>query len=195
MLFVTDKWEPMGTRASRADVIARVTSIPVNVLNSPGAFAQASVIDRLLWARERETTRIEDRAYSLMGLFGVNMPTIYGEGEHAFRRLQEEILKTSSDQTLFSWGVGVGNSFGDDMESGSWPPGLLAPDFEVLLWNYNFSLRPEPLPLEKLPDAVETFVEILDIARKSRSTSKYVKTASDQTCLQDAHLTRPPVTR
>ena len=46
---------------------------------------------------------MEDRAYSLLGIFNVNMPLIYGEGEFAFRRLQEEILKYSTDQKVFCW--------------------------------------------------------------------------------------------
>ena len=56
------------------------------------------------WAAIRRTTRVEDRAYSLMGIFGVHMTTIYGEGENAFLRLQEELLKRSPDQTIFAWG-------------------------------------------------------------------------------------------
>ena len=55
------------------------------------------------WASERETTRIEDIAYSLLGIFDVNMPLLYGEGNRAFIRLQEEIMKSSNDQTLFAW--------------------------------------------------------------------------------------------
>ena len=39
-----------------------------------------------------------------MGIFGINMPTLYGEGCNAFYRLQEEIMKTSTDTSLFSWG-------------------------------------------------------------------------------------------
>ena len=38
-----------------------------------------------------------------MGLFGIHMPTIYGEGRHAFIRLQEEILKNIPDQSIFLW--------------------------------------------------------------------------------------------
>lgn len=56
------------------------------------------------WAAKRETTRIEDQAYSLMGIFGVHMPPIYGEGNNAFLRLQEEIIRTIPDQTIFAWG-------------------------------------------------------------------------------------------
>ena len=57
------------------------------------------------WAAIRRTTRVEDRAYSLMGIFGVHMTTIYGEGERAFQRLQEEIMKQSIDPSLFAWGL------------------------------------------------------------------------------------------
>ena len=55
------------------------------------------------WASERSTTRIEDSAYSLMGLFNVFMPMLYGEGDRAFLRLQEEIMKQSEDYTIFAW--------------------------------------------------------------------------------------------
>lgn len=55
------------------------------------------------WACDRETTRVEDRAYSLLGLLNVNMPMLYGEGEKAFYRLQCEILNQSEDQSIFTW--------------------------------------------------------------------------------------------
>lgn len=53
---------------------------------------EISVAQKMSWAARRTATRIEDRAYSLLGIFGVNMPQIYGEGQDAFRRLQEAIL-------------------------------------------------------------------------------------------------------
>jgi hypothetical protein len=55
------------------------------------------------WASNRVTTRPEDIAYCLLGIFEVNMPLIYGEGSNAFVRLQEEIMKHSVDQSLFAW--------------------------------------------------------------------------------------------
>lgn len=55
------------------------------------------------WASERLTSRVEDIAYSLMGLFNVFMPMLYGEGDRAFIRLQEEIMKQSEDYTIFAW--------------------------------------------------------------------------------------------
>jgi len=55
------------------------------------------------WAASRETTRVEDEAYCLMGIFGINMPLLYGEGPRAFRRLQEAIMREDEDYTLFAW--------------------------------------------------------------------------------------------
>ncbi|KAF1963976.1 hypothetical protein BU23DRAFT_494530 [Bimuria novae-zelandiae CBS 107.79] len=55
------------------------------------------------WASRRETTKIEDLAYCLMGIFGVNMPLLYGEGERAYARLQGEIMKRTYDHSLFAW--------------------------------------------------------------------------------------------
>ncbi|KAH8730400.1 hypothetical protein GQ44DRAFT_606357 [Phaeosphaeriaceae sp. PMI808] len=55
------------------------------------------------WASYRKTTRTEDLAYCLMGIFGVNLPLLYGEGEKAFTRLQEEIMKHNYDHSLFAW--------------------------------------------------------------------------------------------
>ena len=69
-----------------------------------GNLATFSVARRMPWAASRVTTVKEDSAYCLFGLFGVNMPMLYGEGERAFIRLQEEIMKRSDDHSLFAWG-------------------------------------------------------------------------------------------
>jgi len=58
---------------------------------------------KVSWSAGRQTTREEDRAYCLLGIFNVAMPLIYGEGSGAFRRLQEEIIKRSNDLSLFAW--------------------------------------------------------------------------------------------
>jgi hypothetical protein len=55
------------------------------------------------WAAYRRTTRPEDEAYCLLGIFGINMPLLYGEGPNAFYRLQEEIIKRSTDQSILAW--------------------------------------------------------------------------------------------
>jgi hypothetical protein len=55
------------------------------------------------WASGRQTTREEDIAYCLLGIFEVNMPLIYGEGQRAFQRLQEEIVKRDNDLSILAW--------------------------------------------------------------------------------------------
>ncbi|KAI0114223.1 HET-domain-containing protein [Hypoxylon sp. NC0597] len=68
------------------------------------ALQDCSIAERMSWACDRETTKDEDRAYSLLGLFDVNIPMLYGEGEiKVFLRLQEEIIKISDDHSIFAW--------------------------------------------------------------------------------------------
>jgi hypothetical protein len=55
------------------------------------------------WAAKRCTTREEDTAYCLLGIFDINMPLLYGEGTKAFTRLQEEIIKKYDDDSIFAW--------------------------------------------------------------------------------------------
>ena len=62
-----------------------------------------SLSAKMSWSASRVTTRIEDIAYCLMGLFDVHMPLLYGESMRAFRRLQEEIVKQSNDKTILLW--------------------------------------------------------------------------------------------
>ncbi|KAF2705055.1 HET-domain-containing protein [Pleomassaria siparia CBS 279.74] len=93
--FICDKQEVIGP-------LEAVTGIPSKVLRGEG-FHDESVARRLSWASHRSTTRIEDLAYCLMGIFDIHMPMLYGEGDKAFIRLQEEILKNSGDDSLFAW--------------------------------------------------------------------------------------------
>lgn len=65
--------------------------------------SQWSIAQRISWAARRQTTRKEDQAYCLLGLFGVNMPLLYGEGDRAFIRLQEEIIKLSDDHSILAF--------------------------------------------------------------------------------------------
>lgn len=58
---------------------------------------------RMHGAAHRKTTRPEDTAYCLLGIFDINMPLLYGEGDRAFKRLQEEIIKKSTDDSIFAW--------------------------------------------------------------------------------------------
>jgi hypothetical protein len=63
----------------------------------------AGIAKRMSWMGRRVTTRVEDIAYCMLGIFDINMPLLYGEGGKAFLRLQEEIIKVSNDHTIFFW--------------------------------------------------------------------------------------------
>ena len=84
------------------NLIQNVTAIPEGYLVGE-PLRYASVAQRMSWAAERQTTRIEDTAYCLLGIFDVNMPLLYGEGEKAFLRLQREILSKTDDESIFAW--------------------------------------------------------------------------------------------
>jgi hypothetical protein len=103
LILFDGQWREIGTKHLLAEQISSITTIPKNTLlgSSP---LYCNVAQRMSWASMRHTSREEDMAYCLMGLFDVHMLPIYGEGlEKAFLRLQEEILKRSSDQTLLLW--------------------------------------------------------------------------------------------
>ncbi|KAI0810053.1 heterokaryon incompatibility protein-domain-containing protein [Xylaria sp. FL0064] len=78
-----------------------VTRIPEEVLDGSRSIFEFTVYERLRWAAGRVTTRVEDMAYCLIGLFDVNMPLLYGEGRKAFARLQLEILQRNYDSSVF----------------------------------------------------------------------------------------------
>lgn len=130
--FFDSQWEKIGDRLSLLESIVKVTGIDRRVLGgrqhhrycegsenrlygltcrcgmdtSYRAFrlllSSFSVATRMSWASRRVTKRVEDQAYALLGLFNVNMPLLYGEGTKAFRRLQEEIIRTSNDQSILA---------------------------------------------------------------------------------------------
>ena len=104
--FYSSDWTLLGLKSELCHLLQEITEIDAFVLET-GLFSQVCIAKRMSWASRRETTRIEDRAYSLMGIFDVNMPLIYGEGPKAFTRLQHEILRVSADQSLFAWGAPV----------------------------------------------------------------------------------------
>ena len=83
--------------------IKKITGIPTAVLLNEGACMRYCVAQRMSWAAGRYTTSVEDRAYSLMGLFRINMPLLYGEGAKAFQRLQLDILQKYPDESVFAW--------------------------------------------------------------------------------------------
>lgn len=115
--FYGRNWVLLDTRLALADLLVSITGITREVLDwsppfetmadlggsIPDRVLVKSVAARMSWAASRQTTRVEDQAYCLLGLFNVNMPLLYGEGQKAFLRLQEEIAKILDDESLFAW--------------------------------------------------------------------------------------------
>ncbi|KAI6137294.1 heterokaryon incompatibility protein-domain-containing protein [Pisolithus sp. B1] len=101
--FFNEDWAPIGNKQHLAPVLEVITGIPHDVLTDGPVGKRLSVAQVMSWAADRRTTRVEDRAYSLMGLFEVNMPMVYGEGKKAFRRLQLEIIREFNDHSIFAW--------------------------------------------------------------------------------------------
>ncbi|KAG6331316.1 hypothetical protein ID866_7772 [Astraeus odoratus] len=102
--FFNKEWDPIGDKSSLSSALTKITRIPANILADGLSSKQPSVAQIISWAADRRTTREEDRAYSLLGLLGVHMPMLYGEGKNAFRRLQLEIIRKSNDHSIFAWG-------------------------------------------------------------------------------------------
>jgi hypothetical protein len=103
--FFDSEWTRLGGRDEFTDIISKTTSIPSSLLSMEGHYGRTkrripfefdnrdplsrfSVAARMSWASNRSTTRPEDMAYCLLGIFDINMPLLYGEGgEKAFLRL------------------------------------------------------------------------------------------------------------
>jgi hypothetical protein len=102
VVFYTKDWINFASKRTISKKLCDITGISIEVLWS-GNLSTASIAQRMCWASKRQTTRREDLAYCLMGIFNVNMPLLYGEGAKAFIRLQEAIVSQSDDQSIFAW--------------------------------------------------------------------------------------------
>ncbi|KAI8625420.1 heterokaryon incompatibility protein-domain-containing protein [Xylariaceae sp. FL1651] len=96
-------WNERGSKRDLVECLSSITGINPEVLLHTENIFSVAVAHRMSWAAGRETTRIEDIAYCLLGIFDVNMPLLYGEEHKAFRRLQDEIIKSTTDLSIFAW--------------------------------------------------------------------------------------------
>lgn len=113
--------------ANLNNVIERTTEINKKYLRERALIGKACIARRMSWAASRVTTRIEDTTYCLLGLFRVNMPLLYGEGAKAFIRLQEELIRTSTDKSIFAWSPLQQQIERASLEFGYLTTGILAP--------------------------------------------------------------------
>jgi hypothetical protein len=143
--FFDQRWNPTGGRDKLREELSRRTGIASAILSrrvNDSQIAQMSLSHRMSWFQDRQCTKPEDAAYCLMGLFGVNLPALYGEGlVHAFRRLQEEIIKYSDDQSLFAWTDKEATDDGESKTSAGY--GLLAPSPACFANTGHYVYRPD----------------------------------------------------
>ncbi|UJO18564.1 hypothetical protein CLAFUW4_07619 [Fulvia fulva] len=104
------RWVAVGTKTELVASLSQITLISPAILLDQRQLSKASIAQKMSWAAHRTTSRIEDQAYCLMGIFDVNMPLLYGEGSKSFMRLQEEIIRTWDriDHSILAWTGGGG---------------------------------------------------------------------------------------
>ena len=99
--FYGRSWEPLGERDEELlHAVTKCTGLSPIVFGNTRALRQTPIAQRMSWMGRRQTTRKEDEAYCLLGIFGVHMPLLYGEAEMAFVRLQEELVRRFRDHSL-----------------------------------------------------------------------------------------------
>ena len=113
LIFYDASWNRIGSRdGNLLHSLNIVTRIPEDILSGgpdlERKLRHCSIAQRMSWTATRKTSRTEDGAYCLLGIFDVNMPMLYGEGHKAFRRLQEEIIKTSTDHSILARNINSG---------------------------------------------------------------------------------------
>ncbi len=112
--FFDARWHYLGLKTDLAYLITQITGIDEEVLIDNSFIESLPVARKMSWAAGRETTREEDMAYCLLGIFNVSMPMLYGEGKKAFFRLQEQIIQNSNDLSIFAF---LHGSSKDDLDS------------------------------------------------------------------------------
>ncbi|KAK4234578.1 heterokaryon incompatibility protein-domain-containing protein [Achaetomium macrosporum] len=103
VFFYDKEWNYRGSKRMLASLLSTITGVPEALLRHDSELRDFAVARRMSWAARRKTTRLEDMAYCLLGIFDVNMSLIYGEGMKAFQRLQAAIVETTLDLSILAW--------------------------------------------------------------------------------------------
>ncbi len=104
VVFYDAQWTLIAPKAELVQLLSSTTGIAPRYIDGSDDIYNASIAQRMSWASKRQTTRMEDMAYCLLGIFDVHMPLLYGEREKAFLRLQEEIIRRTQDHSFLAWG-------------------------------------------------------------------------------------------
>ncbi|KAH7303810.1 heterokaryon incompatibility protein-domain-containing protein [Stachybotrys elegans] len=122
--FYNRNWEYCFDKSDTAYQLGMISSVDPDILSHSKDLSTISVAQKMSWAARRCTTRTEDTAYCLLGIFDINMPLLYGEGEKAFSRLQAEIIRACPDPSILAWTY---PKDGDDLGMQTRFSGVLAP--------------------------------------------------------------------
>ncbi|QIW94755.1 hypothetical protein AMS68_000273 [Peltaster fructicola] len=103
LVFCNSTWTMIRECRAIAGLIAAASGVDEALLVGERTIEDYSIAQKLSWASCRKTTLPEDRAYSLFGILDTRIPIFYGEGVFAFHRLQEQLLMSTTDTTIFAW--------------------------------------------------------------------------------------------
>ncbi|RMY72718.1 hypothetical protein D0862_14403 [Hortaea werneckii] len=103
VIFMNQHWQQIARLPAMVVTASTISGVDVEVLLKTASLQSRCIAERLSWASKRSTTREEDTAYALLGIFDANMPLLYGEGSRAFKRLQEQISLRSNDLSIYAW--------------------------------------------------------------------------------------------
>ncbi|KAI6913803.1 hypothetical protein KC318_g3884 [Hortaea werneckii] len=103
LVFMDQHWQQIARLSELVVTVSTISSVDVEVLLKTAPLKSRCIAERLSWASKRSTTREEDTAYALLGIFDANMPLLYGERSRAFERLQEVISQRSNDLSIYAW--------------------------------------------------------------------------------------------
>jgi hypothetical protein len=96
--FFSTEGERLGEKKSMMPELQEITRISARALQGV-PLSEFSIDERMSWANKCQTKREEDGAYALLGIFGIHMPLIYGEGrEKSYNRLRKEIQESLKDE-------------------------------------------------------------------------------------------------
>ena len=91
VIFFSRFWKKIGDKTSLKREIGEITGIPESALEG-ARLSSFTHQERFFWMQERQTKKAVDKAYALLGIFGVRMALNYDESvKSAYKRLQEEI--------------------------------------------------------------------------------------------------------
>ncbi|KAF7198619.1 Vegetative incompatibility protein HET-E-1, partial [Pseudocercospora fuligena] len=142
--FHSADWDLIGSlndEPETNELISEYTGIAYSVLAKETTPSQWCIATRMSWASQRTTTRIEDEAYCLLGIFDVSLPLIYGEGRRAFIRLQEEIIRRTSDHSILAWNrIIEGQSECNDLLAASPANFKNALEDEIMQWSESYEI-------------------------------------------------------